>query len=264
MVLCPYVFLLLRFDTPPLNLQPTEVQSAHWVSLQSLLSPSLRTFEQADIFERTLRLKSPFLRRPLRLCTGQMMFSAVRLQPSESLICNVNQGIAAAGQKVAASNGLLFKRVLSLLATGESSANNHEFLLLWGLTLGVVADFLEIFNPDATAKLWSWPTFSHWDAKIWLWVLTRSFRVQRLQETQAIKQRHRLGGAAEDVARIDNTTYSSTTISHKKCLETGIAGAHLLDGYFEKMRTALILALCVRLSTGVLVLGVFLQKWRQR
>ena len=255
---------MMRFDTPPLDLQPTEVHSAHWVSLQSLLFPSLRTFERADISERTVRQKNVILRGLLQFLTGQMMFSAVRLQPSESLVCNATQHLASAKEHVLATQALWSKAVFFWFARDEVLKNAQHPLLLWGLTLGVIADFLEIFDSDATTGLWSWPTFTHWDIQICVWILTRSFRMQKLQEIRAIKQKSTFKGTTERVAGIENTTYSSVILSHKNGLKAGIAGAHALDGYFSKMKKALMLAFSVRLSAGILVLAVILQRYRQR
>ena len=263
MVLCPFVYLMLRYDTPPLDLQPSEVQSAHWVSLRSLLYPNLRTFERTDISDRAVHQRSLVVKSVLRFLAGQMMFSAVKLQPSESLIYRAAPKSASLGFESRTFKHSLFKTVSSWF-NGERSQGTQSPLLLWGLTLGITADFLENLDSAATANLWSWPTFSHWDIQFWVWALTRSFRRRSLQELRASKQPSASRTPSERVGGVDTTTYTTSTVSHAKGPASGIAGAHLLDGYFAQMKRAVLLAFGVRLSAGVLLLVYLLGKIRQR
>ena len=268
MVLCPFVFLMLRYDTPPLDLQPSEVHSAHWVSLRSLVSPAYRTFECTDISDRAVHRRSLVAKSFLRFLAGQMMFSAVNLQPSESLMCNAAPGSRPLSNRSHKTKQNWFQAVSSWLTHGGRTQTTQPPLLLWGLTLGIAADLLEFLDSEATVDLWSWPTFSHWDIRFWVWILTRSFRLRRLQELRAIKRPSAISdgtdNANERVGGVDTTTYATSTVSHDKGLENGIAGAHLLDGYFAQMKRAVRLAFGVRLGVGVLLLAYVLQKVRKR
>lgn len=85
MVLCPFIFLTTRTDSPALRLQPTEVASTHWVPLKALLSPSLRTVEYVDMSQRYLTQAGFLGRMAVRSLVGWMQFSAVRLLPSETV-----------------------------------------------------------------------------------------------------------------------------------------------------------------------------------
>ena len=85
MVLCPFVFVLTDPESPSLIPQPTEVAATHWVPLRALLSPSLRTHEHVDVSSRLGRKPGPLTKILTRLLLGKMVFSAIRLIPSESV-----------------------------------------------------------------------------------------------------------------------------------------------------------------------------------
>ena len=264
MVLCPFVFLMLRYDTPPLELQPDEVASTHWVSLRSLLSPQLRTTERADISDRVIGRKGPVAKEISRWLAGEMMFSAVRLKPSESMIHNqAPASVRVSKQPHPSVRGLLQAFPMWLL--GEEKALRAEPpMLLWGLTLGIVADFLDVLDPSRTATLFSWPTFSHWDIRFFIWLLTRSFRSQRLRELDEMRKRGNEDESVEKIGGVDGTTYSSSMLGKGKGQATGIAGSHLLDGYFEQMQKAVKIALGLRIGASIVLLVLLVRRWRQQ
>ena len=263
MVLCPFVFLLMRYDTPPLDLQPTEVHSAHWVSLASLLSPSLRTSERADVSDRTHRSKSPIAKLWTKLVVGQMIFSAVQLKPSESTICRNPPATNSAGERSFSSFSGSLQAFSFLSLSSRDPLRAEPPLLLWGLTLGIMADLLEGIDSDGTARLWSWPTFSHSDIRLWVWLLTRNFRSQRLHELKVCSGSDSNSSSAQ-VGGLDATAFTTSVRGRGKSMEIGIAGAHLLDGYFEQMRKAVSFALSVRLGVGILAIATLVRNFSPR
>ena len=68
----------------------------------------------------------------------------------------------------------------------------------------------------------------------------------------------------EKVDSIDGTTYSASVLGKGKIQATGIAGSHLLDGYFEQMQRAVSIAIGLRVGAAFLLLGLLVRKWRQR
>lgn len=237
MVLCPFIYLMMRYDTPPLDLQPAEVQSAHWVPLHSLCSPVLRTFERANISDRAVRQRGPAMSWLVRLLAGQMLFTAVRLQPSESLFCNV-------------------------VSRSIPPVDTQRPLLLWGLTLGITADLVEHFDSDASTGLWSWPTISHWDIRFFVWALTHSFRSQRLRWLKVSKEPETVANSA--IGGVDAATYTTSLPGRGKASKSGVASAHLLDGYFERMKRAVMVAFGVRLTLGMYLLFLGLRRYYKR
>ncbi|KAG8526273.1 uncharacterized protein KY384_000266 [Bacidia gigantensis] len=236
MVLCPFVYLLMRYDTPPLDLQPAEVHSVHWVSLHSLLAPASRTCEYADISDRAQSGNSAVVKRLVRLTSGQMVFSAVELHPSESTFS-------------------------SLSKTSNDNYNPHsrderQRLLLWGLTLGIVADFLQFYSPDATKQLWRWPTFSHWDIRFIVWALTRSYRARKIREADVVKNPIANDASSFSLHGMDPATYATSMAGDKLGSRIGIAGGHLLDEYFDNMKRAVNLALGIRVGVLSSVLAL--------
>ena len=150
MVLCPFVWLWAEPELPPFKLQPTEVASTHWVPLRVLLSPSARTYEYVDVSDRFAHRGSTVLKAIIRSILGKMRFSAIRLTPSESLYCSSTAEFFSPPEEThqVASKSSLTSRFYSwYLGDHAGVAGNNRPLLLWGLTLGMLADFLEQLPP---------------------------------------------------------------------------------------------------------------------
>lgn len=181
-------FIFVLASPVKLSLQSAEVASAHWVPLRYLLSPQ-RTREAVDVSNRMSR--NPLVKQSLRYMLGPMTFPAIRLIPSESC--------------------------------GQSP----EDLQLWGLTLGIIADFLDMFQ----AVELEYPTFATPDLRFILWIITYSLRWS---------------------SRIRRPNVDSTTAAH---LEIGRHARHIdtLNGYFTRVHYAVAVWLGFR-TTGLLVL----------
>ncbi len=180
MVLCPYIFLLTSKSTPPLQPQPTEVASIHWVSLRALLSPTLRTRESVDISSRWAKRVGPSIHKLIRMTMGRMMFSAVRLLPTESVFASSIEGFIPkdGGDNLSTLSGWAQAPfgVPSSSAQQKRLLTFQQPLILWGLTLGVLADLLDQLPPHNAVALWKYPTFTVPDLRLIVFVMTRQLR----------------------------------------------------------------------------------------
>ena len=134
MVLCPFVYLLMRFDAELLTLEPAEVHSAHWVPLWALLSPDLNTFTSSDVSGR-FGISDGHLSRGLnRLLFGRILIKAIHLVPTESVFC-----IPSPGSLPSTRNALTGSSATASpwFSTTTGLGRSSETLTLWGLTLGI-------------------------------------------------------------------------------------------------------------------------------
>lgn len=176
MVLCPYIYLLTSPSYPSQRLQPTEVASSHWVPIRALLSPALRTHEYADVSARLAKSELGIKKWFLQAMLSKMMFAAIQLMPSNSTYCATIPGFVLTGTPSSGAAGRLKEIVMGL----EGGARDKKPpLLLWGLTLGVVSDFLEHIPPHNALELWTYPTFTSWDVRFVMWAMSYRFRKQK-------------------------------------------------------------------------------------
>lgn len=195
MVLCPYVFLLTSPNPPVLHLQPTEVASTHWVPLRVLVEPAFRTSVRCDIFDRLARRSErgtapaanggllglglpsldlnlgEMMRYVWRAGLGQMEFTGIRLRPSMSYFSTF---------------GADYWTPPSML-NGSTNGPGGDNLVLWGLTLGVVEDLLDMLplpSPNGSGAgvggLFNWPTFTAWDVRLAVNLMGRGLRRRNL------------------------------------------------------------------------------------
>jgi 8-oxo-dGTP pyrophosphatase MutT (NUDIX family) len=176
MVLCPYVFLLTGKTVSALQPQPTEVAAVHWVPLRGLLSPTLRTREFVDISSRMAKHVGPVIHKVLRFMMGKMMFSAVKLVPAESVYASSISGFipTEGGDKYGTVSG--WAQAPYGVPESSKSLAFQQPILLWGLTLGVLADFLDQLPPYNAVKLWKYPTFTVPDLRFLVYLFTRDLR----------------------------------------------------------------------------------------
>jgi len=260
MVLCPFAYLQMRHDLPPLALQPSEVHSAHWTPLRELLSPSLRRNIRCDISERFARQRTPTLSMLIRAVAGQLVFGAVKLKPTESLY---NSSIP--GRACNIQNSTLLGDSMALLLNIRQADEVDQPLLLWGLTLGIMADLLEIVDMPATSKLWSWPTFSPWDIRFTIWLLNHRFRSRKIRElTKTTQEFHPQDSNDVRIGGLDNTTYSTSFMRRGKGSEAGVTGMMLIAGYTDPLRRAVIVALLLRLALGTAFSAFLFRRYRKQ
>lgn len=263
MVLCPFVYLTLRHDLPPLALQPSEVHSAHWVPLRGLLAPSLRSVERWDLSKGSMRKRGYIAQIFIRATAGYMLFGGITLMPTESLYSSTNTDFIPEMRKQATWTGSA-TQMISNAFTGSRSQHDEgdHSLILWGLTMGIIADLLEMFDMHGTSKLWYWPTFSPPDVQLMVKLLTYRFRSQKMRELNTTSGRS--GPDDVRISGLDATTLTTSPMRRIKGSESGIAGGLLLDGYFDHLFKALYVALFVRFGFGLALTAFVLRRIRRR
>lgn len=264
MVLCTFIFLLLRFDTGPLNLQPSEVHSAHWVSLRALMSPQLNTYISTDVSGRFDRPGGLFTQGLARLLFGQMLVKAIDLVPTESVYCSSSPVFLPPDQNTSISS---FVKVPHWLSNSKGWQRPSQQLMLWGLTLGVMSDFLRAHPSCDVSNLWAWPTLSPVDHQFFIWLSTYSYRKQKIHDLESktvmtdndSKKAASLSGLGE----IDNTTFTIL----KPQGQRGIQDSDLLDvlgGYYDRAKNAAFLTVALRLGFAGLFTSWAIQRLQSR
>ena len=266
MVLCPFVYLAMRYDLPPLTLQPSEVGSAYWVSVRVLLSPSLRTFERCNVSDRMTRPVHQILRVVFRMMLGKMLFPAVKLMPSESVYSSSVICTTPELRSSATSVANVYSLIKSWCFGGDLATDIlRRPLHLWGLTLGITADFLGLVSLGDASNLWAWPTLSPWDIRTLVWIMTYSFRMRRLRassySTQAESKNARTQEA--EIGGLDSETFTTSVKQSPDSLRL-ITGEVSLDTYFDLVRKAMLLALSARFCVTSLVLILLSRRFRKQ
>lgn len=303
LVLCPYVFLLTAHSIPPLKLQPTEVAATHWVPLRSLLSPSRRTLVYEDVSSRLANDETGVKKWMLSLILGKMMFAAIALAPSESLHSRETPAPDSTLQdnryvRPTARSSL---RALATRMYRWDLLDQAPFLppegplLLWGLTLGVVADLLDLLPPHDALTLWAYPTFSPLDVRLAIALMTYRFKHRKRAELQAgtnfstdspdddDRLRRSFGTVSESAVLVDRPdetgfhglgTGMGENKSKKAAVSTMLEGSvkHFVrllpeitdrGRYYDILRRAVVVALVGRMSVLVVLAAVAWRKWRK-
>lgn len=287
MVLCPYVYLLTSSDYPPQRLQPTEVASTHWVSLRALMAPALRTHEYADVSNRLAKSELGIKRWFLQSMLSKMMFAAIRLVPSNSTYCSSIADFLPGGPS---PNSTTLGKAKELLMGYEVSPTTRTPpLLLWGLTLGVISDFLEHIPPHNALELWTYPTFTNWDVRFTMWAMSYRFRKQKAKEMSSMDQPKPSGIIEEvaDAAELPKQDLPQSQVdAEEKPGEVGIAGLgvgrhwgrsgratmiargaavnSMLEGYYPIVRKAVAVALAGRITIVSLLVAYLWHKYKNR
>lgn len=278
MVLCPFLFIYTKPDVPPLKLQPTEVASTHWVPLRVLLSPSVRTYEYVDVSDRFARQGGVVMKTLIRSVLGKMRFSAVRLIPSESLYCSTTAEFFSPPQT---SNQKPYNKSLATrlykwyLGDHAGSSDRTRPLLLWGLTLGILADFLDQLPPYNAVKLWSYPTFTSPDTRFIIDVLTRNLKARNKAKLQGTGMQNQTAMDSETEATAqpsgDNPWFIGGLSGGMKCdmgngknIRKEYAVGVMLDGYYDMARRGVWISATMRLFGTVTLVLYILRTFRRR
>lgn len=275
MVLCPFVFIWTKPDLPPLKLQPTEVASTHWVPLRVLLSPSVRTYEYVDVSDRFARRGGSILKMVIKSILGKMRFSAIRLIPSESLYCSSTAEFFSPEEANAQSKPTVsFSTRLYKWYLGDHAGSPERTrpLLLWGLTLGMLADFLDQLPPQNAVRLWSYPTFTSWDVQLIINILTRSLkrRNQARLQTGGVQNQTAMDSETEAVATGDNPWFIGGLSNGMRPPSKGnnatraYAVGVLLEGYYDMARRGFWIAASLRLFGVVALMLHIIRKYRRQ
>ena len=275
MVICPYMFLWTSSKSPSLKLQPAEIAATHWVPLAALLSPSLRTQQLADFSDRLFHQRGAFVKTLARCIIGKMSFSAIRLIPSESLFSTTPSDFDSSEIQSRLSNtaALSWLNPVSSLLSKSSLPPTSPPLHLWGLTLGILADFLDQFPPHDAVKLWTYPTFTPPDLQFLIWIMTYSKRQQNARSlnegsrTPARQRRYSTGPANQTA--VDATTAALAVEDTKPGISAAAAAGRnhaigaLLDGYYDRIKVAMIAFLVWRtFATSATTFGLI--RWLAR
>ncbi len=293
MVLCPFVYLLRGHDPPPLRLQGTEVSSAHWVPLRALLSSSTRTVHQCDISDRLAGKKHAVTRWIIRATLGKMVFAGVRLVPSQSVYDTftpefLSEDTPPTGTSKTISSELSgHQKTLSMNGSSRwlktAKAIPDQPLVLWGLTLGIVADFVDLLPPPHEGlHVWFYPTFTAPDVRFWLAILSRRYRKHKEQQmlSRRVQEVNEDGVPGSTLAvAVEKGLDAVRSIDDKEEQKTGPSQlgstrprpasplsswsglvGFMLDGYWDLVRRTVFVALVTRFLLAV-VGGGMAARW---
>ncbi|KAI5273093.1 hypothetical protein E4T47_03686 [Aureobasidium subglaciale] len=92
----------------------------------------------------------------------------------------------AAIREAAEEVGMAMQRLWDFVDPPElQPPSQQQPLILWGLTLGVVADLLDLLPPHNALELWSYPTFTMPDVRFVIWLSTYKFRKSKRLQLEA-------------------------------------------------------------------------------
>ena len=248
LVLCPYVFLLTTHAVPPLKLQPSEVAATHWVPIWNLQTPQSRTVAFEDVSSRLANQETGVKKWMLSMILGKMTFAAISLLPTESLH-SAETPVAELLQDNRLARVTHWDRVKNFGTQMYRSDLFNSYpplppegpLLLWGLTLGVISDFLDLLPPHNALTLWTYPNFTPLDVRLIVWLMTYNFKLRKRAELQSGSEflsKPSFGYASESLAhaaakptpdRIFDSTASNSILGNSVVLvdkpdETGLHG----------------------------------------
>ncbi|KAF9195328.1 hypothetical protein BGZ51_002843 [Haplosporangium sp. Z 767] len=199
MVLSPFVYIQLSPSTPPLKPQPDEVASVHWQPLSLFLD----RLENPQWTPMTINLSSkltPRLSRTfLRSLFGTMSLHSVEMPYRPEFILRTQQqqdrmgfntsNLAASTASVSGSLTAASSTTTTVLDFEPEWDPDHRPLKLWGLTLQMMADLLELKDGpvqlDIRQKVWDskrmrkrldagfLPRFSQVDMHFWVRALLK-------------------------------------------------------------------------------------------
>ncbi|KAF9292775.1 hypothetical protein BGZ88_006118 [Linnemannia elongata] len=195
MVLSPFVYIQLSPSTPPLKPQPDEVASVHWQSLSLFLD----RLEKPQWTPMTINLSSkltPRLSRTfLRGLFGTMSLHSIEMPyrpefvlrtTTSSAPSRLQQSTVDLSSSTLSGSGATTKVVIDYEPEWDPE---HRPLKLWGLTLQMMADLLELkdgpIQLDIRQKVWDskrmrrrldagyLPGFSQTDMHFWVRALLK-------------------------------------------------------------------------------------------
>ncbi|PWN22952.1 hypothetical protein BCV69DRAFT_266465 [Microstroma glucosiphilum] len=153
MVLSPFVFLQTTPFSHHPELQPTEVASAHWVSLAHLYTPKPRWGTVSIDIATRLAPKSSGIRFLLKGLLGKMDFRCVLL-PNDPWAIADEDDDTASGDSDGPQGVERARRKREVRTEAVKSVKDGSDLQLWGLTLGMTIDLLAHMStfPSAPSK----------------------------------------------------------------------------------------------------------------
>lgn len=228
--------------------------------MRALMSPTQRTFEHVDVSTRTSG--SALWRRLSRFLTGDMTFSAVRLLPSES----VHVGVSRAVQSFTDAKSSYWQKLSWKMSYSDSSTRPADPPLLWGLTLGVLADLFGKFPGFNALDFWEYPSFTALDVRFVVWVYSYHFCKRRRDDflhghAEAPTSIESARKAEQDQSQSRSRPRAKVTASSKAAVA---AHVFMYEGYDELFKRAVPLALGGRGILVAFVLSVLWRRWLRR
>jgi hypothetical protein len=144
---------------------------------------------------------------------GSMQFSAIHLQPLDISLSSSRRAVQSSD--------------IGKILSGD--------LILWGITYGVLADLLDMLPPFDFVESFHYPFFKSWDYRLMVWILSREYRRDRMQELMEFKWSDMIGGRRESGKRSDET----------EKIRPG-AIEHLIEMYFPFVKKAVYLVIVFR------------------
>ncbi|CAG8740725.1 520_t:CDS:2, partial [Gigaspora margarita] len=167
MILCPYVFLQLTQETPPIEISGSEVDSTHWIPLSVFFNPQITQKWNPASIDLSSRIapKSWILQYVLKTFIGRMHFHCIDLPQFGSVAPSIS------GEN---SNRA------ELSKYSESHVGPVTTLRLWGLTLQMTSDLIDMMyrpNEVPPRRLDAFrPRFDYWDVNFFSWLFLKSNR----------------------------------------------------------------------------------------
>lgn len=163
MTLCPYVFIVNGGPkSQPLTLQPTEVERAFWIPVPHLYGKDAGTASyETVLLGKRLRLhEQPIIPKFLhpfitKFVVGNMLFGATDLKYPQDMTLTIPNG-------------------------------PRPPYKLWGLTQGILLDFLEIIRPRTESVNFRYPTLQGYDLRFVLWIMAWRFRKEKTEYFKSI------------------------------------------------------------------------------
>ncbi|CAG8444928.1 2609_t:CDS:2 [Cetraspora pellucida] len=177
MILCPYVFLQLIQETPPIEISGSEVESTHWVPLSIFFDPQITQKWNPASIDLSSRIapKSWILQCVLKTFIGRMHFHCIDLPQIDSTAPSIS------GKNNNRPWAISDIETLKTLSTRpDTQIGSVTTLRLWGLTLQMTSDLIDMmYKPDEVPprRLDAFrPKFDYWDVNFFSWLFLKSNR----------------------------------------------------------------------------------------
>lgn len=164
MTLCSFVFIVSGgAKSPKLTLQPSEIDRTFWIPVPHLYGKEAGTagYEVVNVGHRLRLHNNPLIPKFLHpfistFMVGNMLFGCTDLKDPRDMVITVPGGPKPPYK-------------------------------LWGLTLGVIIDFLELIRPRTEAVHFRFPTMQAPDLRLILYIMSRRFRNEKMKELRSIE-----------------------------------------------------------------------------
>ncbi|KAF9321369.1 hypothetical protein BG003_002217 [Podila horticola] len=209
--------VLAPFETPPLKPQPDQVASVHWQPLSLFLDRLAFPKWTPMVINLSNKLAPRFSRTILRPLFGTMALHAIEmpykpefiLRYQQELIKDTEKGLPYTSSSLSSSPSSTSRtRAVAVIDHYPDWDPAHRPLRLWGLTLQMLADLLELkdgpIQLDIRHKVWDshrmrkrldaghLPGFSQADMHFWVRVLLKFHSWQQTEKNKP-SQSNRVG-----------------------------------------------------------------------